>query len=81
MVKSKKKIKKVNNKKIKCSKGTKPINIKGKMFCVGKCPHSGGPILYDPSKDELFCAWHNSRYNLKGKYKSGPAAGMNLKIS
>ena len=55
--------------------------IKGKMFCVGKCPHSGGPILYDPNVDDLFCPWHNSRFSLKGKYKSGPAAGQNLKIS
>jgi Rieske Fe-S protein len=75
-----KKIKKSKNSK-KCSKGTKPINIKGKMYCVGKCPHSGGPILYDPDKDDLFCPWHNSRFNVKGKYKSGPAAGQNLKIS
>lgn len=65
----------------KCVSGTKLTNIKGKLFCVGKCPHSGGPILYDPEKDDLFCPWHNSRFNLKGKYKSGPAAGQNLKIS
>jgi|TARA_B110000285_G_C14860869_1_gene484519 nitrite reductase/ring-hydroxylating ferredoxin subunit len=64
----------------KCKKGTKPINIKGKLFCVGKCPHSGGPILYDPNIDDLFCPWHNSRFSLKGKYKSGPASGKNLKI-
>ena len=65
----------------KCKNGKKPINIKGKMFCVGKCPHSGGPILYDPNAEDLFCPWHNSRFNLKGKYKSGPASGQNLKIS
>ena len=48
---------------------------------MGKCPHSGGPIVYDPNKDDLFCSWHNSRFKLDGKYKSGPAAGQNLKIS
>ena len=78
---SKKKQKK-KQKNTKTSKeGTKPINIKGKLFCVGKCPHSGGPIVYDPNKDDLFCSWHNSRFKLDGKYKSGPAAGQNLKIS
>ena len=70
-----------NSKSKKCKNGTKLTKIKGKMFCVGKCPHSGGPILYDPNADDLFCPWHNSRFNLKGKYKSGPAAGQNLKIS
>ena len=68
-------------KNTKCKEGTKPINVKGKLFCVGKCPHSGGPILYDPNEDDLFCPWHNSRFTTKGKYKSGPAAGQNLKIS
>lgn len=64
-----------------CDKGFKPLNIRGKLFCVGRCPHSGGPILYDPKTDDLFCPWHNSRFDVKGKYKSGPASGRDLKIS
>ena len=75
----KSKAKKLKSKK--CKNGTKLTKIKGEMFCVGKCPHSGGPIIYDPNEDDLFCPWHNSRFSLKGKYKSGPAAGQNLKIS
>ena len=88
MSKNKKKSNKSNksngsNKKLskKCKQGFKPLEIKGKMFCVGKCPHSGGPIFYNPSEDELFCPWHNSKFDTKGKYKSGPANGRNLKIS
>jgi len=71
----------VNSKTKTCDKGFKPLNIKGKLFCVGRCPHSGGPILYDPKADDLFCPWHNSRFDVKGKYKSGPASGRDLKIS
>lgn len=71
----------VNSKTKTCDKGFKPLNIKGNLFCVGRCPHSGGPILYDPNSDDLFCPWHNSRFDVKGKYKSGPASGRDLKIS
>ena len=76
--KSNQKLKKI--KSVKCKNGSKPVSIKGKVFCVGKCPHSGGPIFYDPKKDDLFCPWHNSRFTTKGVFKSGPAAGKNLVI-
>jgi Rieske Fe-S protein len=83
MSKSKKKKNISNSKssKKKCKEGFKKIDIKGKLFCVGKCPHSGGPIFYNPKEDELLCPWHNSKFDTKGKYKSGPANGINLKIS
>ena len=71
----------VNSKTKTCDKGFKPLNIRGKLFCVGRCPHSGGPILYDPKADDLFCPWHNSRFDVKGKYKSGPASGRDIKFS
>jgi len=68
------------SKKIKCKSNTKPLKIKGKTLCVGKCPHSGGPIVYDPDKDELLCAWHGSRFNIKnGKVLKGPSI-RNLEI-
>ena len=39
-----------------------------------KCPHKGGPIKYDEKSKQLFCPWHDSRFNLAdGKVISGPA--------
>ena len=69
-----------NSKKVKCKGNTKPLNIKNKTICVGKCPHSGGPIVYDPQKDELLCTWHGSRFDVKsGKVLKGPSV-KNLQI-
>ena len=37
------------------------------------CPHKGGPIKYDEKTQQLFCPWHNSRFDLKGQVVKGPA--------
>jgi cytochrome b6-f complex iron-sulfur subunit len=37
------------------------------------CTHKGGPIKYDADKKQLFCPWHNSRFDTNGKKVSGPA--------
>ena len=37
------------------------------------CPHKGGPIKYDTETKQLFCPWHNSRFDTDGKKVSGPA--------
>lgn len=68
-------------KQFKCKSNMKPLKVKGKTMCVGKCPHSGGPIVYDPEKDELLCTWHGSRFNIKnGKVLKGPSV-RNLEIT
>ena len=77
-----KKNKKNNSKKVKCVPGTSPLTVNGKKICVGRCPHSGGIIKYDPSTKDLKCMMHGSRFDAKtGKVKmgSGPAVS-NLKI-
>ena len=37
------------------------------------CPHKGGPIKYDEKTSQLFCPWHNSRFDASGKVVKGPA--------
>lgn len=37
------------------------------------CPHKGGPIAYDEKTEQLYCPWHNSRFDTTGKVVSGPA--------
>ena len=37
------------------------------------CPHKGGPIKYDEETKQLFCPWHNSRFDTSGKVVKGPA--------
>ena len=74
--------KKKNSKKVKCVAGTSPLTVNGKQMCVGRCPHSGGLIKYDPVTKDLKCMMHGSRFDAKtGKVKmgSGPAVS-NLKI-
>ena len=73
---------KSNSKKVKCVPGTSPLTVNGKQMCVGRCPHSGGLIKYDPVTKDLKCMMHGSRFDAKtGKVKmgSGPAVS-NLKI-
>ena len=31
------------------------------------CPHFGGPISYDQSKDHLYCSWHGLKFSIDGK--------------
>ncbi len=37
------------------------------------CTHKGGPIKYDEKTQQLFCPWHNSRFDTDGKVVKGPA--------
>ncbi|MEO6588389.1 MAG: Rieske (2Fe-2S) protein [Pyrinomonadaceae bacterium] len=37
------------------------------------CPHKGGPIKFDEKFQQLFCPWHNSRFDLQGQVVKGPA--------
>ncbi len=37
------------------------------------CTHKGGPIKYDEKTQQLFCPWHNSRFDAEGKVVKGPA--------
>ena len=37
------------------------------------CPHKGGPIKYDEKTQQLFCPWHNSRFDTQGQVVKGPA--------
>ncbi len=37
------------------------------------CPHKGGPIKYDEKTSQLFCPWHNSRFDTSGKVFKGPS--------
>jgi cytochrome b6-f complex iron-sulfur subunit len=37
------------------------------------CPHKGGPIKYDEKAGQLFCPWHNSRFDMTGTVVKGPA--------
>jgi cytochrome b6-f complex iron-sulfur subunit len=40
---------------------------------LAKCPHKGGPIKYDTTKNQLFCPWHDSIFTMEGSNVSGPA--------
>ena len=39
----------------------------------GVCPHKGGPINYDEATKQLYCPWHDSRFDTSGKVVKGPA--------
>lgn len=62
-----------------CPPNMTPVKIKGQLICVGRCPHSGGPIYYNPKLDKLVCKWHGSQFSLAGKVETPPAAS-NLKV-
>jgi cytochrome b6-f complex iron-sulfur subunit len=38
-----------------------------------KCPHKGGPIKFDESKQMFTCGWHESLFDKSGKVTNGPA--------
>ena len=65
--------------KTKCPPNMAPLKTKDGLLCVGKCPHSGGPIYYNPSIDKLVCKWHGSQFKTSGKVLTPPAI-ENLKI-
>lgn len=66
-------------KKTKCPPNMTPIKVKNELICVGRCPHSGGPIFYNPKLDKFVCKWHGSQFNLRGKVLTPPAYS-NLKV-
>lgn len=37
------------------------------------CSHQGGPIKFDAGTFQLFCSWHDSRFNIQGQVLKGPA--------
>ena len=67
------------NKSLKCPPNMTPINANNELLCVGKCPHSGGPIYYNPKLDKLVCKWHGSQFTKQGKVLMPPATS-NVKV-
>ena len=67
------------SKKQKCPPNMTPLNVKKELICVGRCPHSGGPIFYNPKLDKFVCKWHGSQFTLGGKVLTPPAFS-NLKV-
>ena len=68
-----------SNRSLKCPPNMTPINADNELLCVGRCPHSGGPIYYNPKLDKLVCKWHGSQFTKKGKVLIPPATS-NLKV-
>jgi Rieske Fe-S protein len=68
-----------SKKKQTCPPNMTPINANNELLCVGKCPHSGGPIYYNPKLDKLVCKWHGSQFTKTGKLLQPPAT-KNLKV-
>ena len=79
--KSKKSKKRSNkSKKITCPQYFKKLKLKNKTICVGRCPHSGGEIFYDPKLDKLKCNLHGALFKKDGSYISGPPMGAPVKV-
>jgi cytochrome b6-f complex iron-sulfur subunit len=38
-----------------------------------KCPHKGGPLKFDETKQIFTCDWHESLFDKAGKVTNGPA--------
>jgi Rieske Fe-S protein len=69
-----------SNSSLKCPPNMTPINTNNELLCVGRCPHSGGPIYYNPKLDKLVCKWHGSQFTKKGKVLVPPAtSNLNVK--
>ena len=76
-LKSKTKSLKKNN---VCPPGMEKIKTNEDVLCVGKCPHSGGPIYYNPKLDKLVCKWHGSQFMPQTGKNLTPPAQSYLKI-
>ncbi|WP_456433605.1 QcrA and Rieske domain-containing protein [Thermosulfuriphilus sp.] len=46
---------------------------KGPLALLRRCPHLGCPVSYQPEKNLFVCPCHQSRFELNGRYISGPA--------
>ena len=75
----KKKTKSSSNNKQSCPPGMEKIKTNEGIICVGRCPHSGGPIYYNPKLDKLVCKWHGAQFSKTGKVLAPPAKS-NLKV-
>lgn len=71
--KSKKQHNKSNKQQKSCPKHMTTIKIKKDTLCIGRCPHSGGLIYYNPTLDKLVCKLHGSQFDKKGKVLTPPA--------
>ncbi len=52
------------------------VLVKGKggwLALSRRCPHLGCLVGFDPGREEFVCPCHQSRFNLTGRYLSGPA--------
>ncbi len=67
------------NSNLNCPNGMNKLKTKNGTVCVGKCPHSGGPIYYNPKTDKFVCKWHGSQFDKSGKVLT-PPANSNLKV-
>ena len=68
------------SKTIICPQHFKKLKLKNKIICVGRCPHSGGEIFYDPQLDKLKCNLHGALFKKDGSYISGPPMGAPVKV-
>ena len=62
-----------------CPPGMEKVKTNEGILCVGRCPHSGGPIYYNPKLDKLVCKWHGAQLSKSGKVLAPPAQS-NLKV-
>jgi Rieske Fe-S protein len=62
-----------------CPPNMEKVNTNEGTLCVGRCPHSGGPIYYNPKLDKLVCKWHGAQFSKSGKVLAPPAQS-NLKV-
>ena len=75
----KNKSKSKSNSSLKCPPGMEKVKTNKSILCVGRCPHSGGPIYYNPKLDRLVCKWHGAQFTETGKVLAPPAT-TNLKV-
>ena len=68
-----------SNSSLKCPPGMEKVKTNKSILCVGRCPHSGGPIYYNPKLDRLVCKWHGAQFTDTGKVLAPPAT-TNLKV-
>lgn len=77
--KSQKKRTSKSNSSIKCPPGMEKVKTNKSILCVGRCPHSGGPIYYNPKLGRLVCKWHGAQFTESGEVLAPPAKS-NLKV-
>lgn len=77
--KSQKKSTTKSNSSLTCPPGMEKVKTNKSILCVGRCPHSGGPIYYNPKLDRLVCKWHGAQFTESGEVLVPPAKS-NLKV-